>query len=105
MFVINNIMCMCRSREWSGDFTTSFQDLLPGGTFHIPGDQTTSNKVWCDLASFSFTLSDDKDRQEHLIIVLQEGEEPEYSLITGRLVSGKQGSQEAEGIISSSYLC
>ena len=31
-------------------------------------------------------------------IVLQDGEEPEYSLISGGLVSGKQSSQEAEGI-------
>ena len=34
-----------RSRDWSGDFTTSFQDLLPGGVFHVPSDEGTTIKV------------------------------------------------------------
>ena len=33
-----------RSLEWSGDYTTSFQDLLPGGKYYIPTD-TTRDKV------------------------------------------------------------
>ena len=39
----------------------------------------------------------------HLAIVLQDGEEPEFSLISGGLVSGKQSSQEKEG--KQQYLC
>ena len=38
--------CVYRSRDWSGDFTTSFQDLLPGGVFHISSDKDTSHKVY-----------------------------------------------------------
>ena len=45
------IMYVYRSRDWTGDFTTSFQDLLPGGVFHVPSDEDKSNKV-----CISFTI-------------------------------------------------
>ncbi len=33
--VINTILlCVCRSKEWTGDYSTDYQELLPGAVTH-----------------------------------------------------------------------
>ena len=40
-----NLWYAYRSCEWSGDFITSFQELLPSGPFHVPNTDDKSDKV------------------------------------------------------------